>query len=161
MVRKWAPKNAAHFFQKPTKKGVKSQKIEKKVPIFKKWAKMGASKKKRSIPFFSFFFSCPSSSLAYLAKRLTMLLLANIPLIDLAKSLRTKNLTKRRVILFLAKIWHTTALGSSHYNLFRTILPSFYIYSNKFNFQVPQRPGFNVSSNNFFFQIPLWISCLL
>ena len=40
--KKWyengPPKKAAHFFQKPTKKGVKSQKIEKKVPIFKKWA---------------------------------------------------------------------------------------------------------------------------
>ena len=70
MVRKWATQKCcpffAHFLQKPTKKGVKSQKIEKKVPIFKKWAKKGALKKKKvNTIFFVFFFSCPSSSLAY------------------------------------------------------------------------------------------------
>ena len=32
------PKKTAYFFQKPTNKGVKKQKIKKKVPIFKKWA---------------------------------------------------------------------------------------------------------------------------
>ena len=38
--KKWykngPPKTTAHFFQKPTNKGVKKQKIKKKEPIFKK-----------------------------------------------------------------------------------------------------------------------------
>ena len=32
------PKKPPIFFQKPTNKGVKNQKIRKKVPISKKWA---------------------------------------------------------------------------------------------------------------------------
>ena len=93
----------------------------------------------------------------------------------LAKSQRTKNLAKRRETLFLAKMWHTTALGSSRYNLFRSIFPSFFIFirisltfkscrgmvlifrqiiyfsKSLWGFlQVPQRPGFNVSPDIFF-----------
>ena len=46
----------------------------------------------------------------------------------LAKSQRTKNLEKRRETLFLEKMWHTTALGSSRYNLFKSFFPSFFIF---------------------------------